>query len=295
MSIVIDNSFWNNAAANAFGSLFAISVSGLFIYLIINPVKRWIYRQDTKLGDILRSILAKITKPYGRLIIFILSLVYLYLNAPIKEISLVINFLVFISFFDKKNVIYKLTSTLNSFHDNFSNKNNQLDKTKWFVKTGTPKIYFEMGHPKLNLTMANPPETTNSFLLVKDKYIQRGIVECDLYLSPDSVFNIVFFCNEKSHKWHMARYEGRQTESDAFLIKDEGPGANWRFNKILGTRANPGQWNRIRVEFTTEKAKMFRNGDLLGEITNLPAFGNQVGFFNECGEVLIGDFSISEI
>lgn len=289
-----DQSFWSSALANALGTLIATIIITIVVYWVIKPFKYWLYRQNPKLANVLQWLLSKIMHPYTRFTIFVISIAFLYAQSPVKWFWLIVSLIVFMSFFSSDKRGYRLSSPSSIFSDNFTSSKNTIDASRWDIKTGQPSLFSDMGHPRLQLTMANPAQATNSFLIAKDLEIDRGTVECDIYLSPNSVLNIVFFCDDKQDNWHMARFEGRTADSDAFLIKDGGPGVNWRFNKILGTRTIDNQWHRVRVEFTSEKAKMFKDGDFLGEITNPPMFGKRVGIFNECGEVLIGDFTISK-
>lgn len=294
MKGLFDHYFWSNAISNAVGTLIAAIISAIFVYMIFNPIRRWLYQQNPRLAAVVQWVLSLITHPYIRLIVFVISIFILYIQGPMKGLWLTLSLIVFISFFSNYRKDYRLSSSSSIFSDNFQNSENKINTSKWNIKTGQPSLFFEMGRPRLRLTMASPVQATNSFLIAKDLEIDRGIVECDIYLSPNSVFNIVFFCDDKNDNWHMTRFEGRQTESDAFLIKDEGRGVNWRFNKILGTRTTEHQWHRVHVEFSSEKARMFKDGDFLGEITNPQILGKKVGIFNECGEVLIGDFTISK-
>lgn len=294
MNIAFDNTFWNSTFANALGTLIAATISAIFVYWILKPFRRWLYQQNPRLADILQWLLSKIMHPYVRLTVFVISIILLYIQGPMKWLWLTLSLITFISFFSKDKKYYSLSSPSSIFSDNFQNSENKINASKWEIKTGQPSLYFEMGHPRLQLTIANPIEATNSFLVAKNLGIDRGIVECDVYISPNSVFNIVFFCDDITDNWHMARFDSRKTESDAFLIKDKGKGVNWRFNKILGVRTTDSQWHRVRVEFGSDRSKMIKDGDFLGEITNPPMFGKRVGIFNECGEVLIGDFTISK-
>lgn len=292
---IFDEFFLRDALANALGTLIAAVVTGVVIYIIINPFRRWLNLHNPELGNILQILLSWIMFPYLRLSLFIISLLFLYLQEPYKSIWFVLSLITFLSFFRREKNLYPLSSPSSIFSDDFQNSKNQVSDSRWEIKTGSPSIEpLDMGHARLRLALATPQQATNSFLVAKNIGLERGIVECEVYLSPGSVFNIVFFCNEENDNWHMARFDARQTESDAFLIKDQGKGVNWRFNKQWGIRTNDNQWHRLRLEFNSEKARMFRNGDLLGEITNPQIFGKKIGMFNECGEVLVSNFTISK-
>ena len=47
------------------------------------------------------------------------------------------------------------------------------------------------------------------------------------------------------------------------------------------TRSNEGSWYRAKIEFSSERARMFKNGELVAEIINPKLFGKYIGLFNE--------------
>mgnify|MGYP001613485336 FL=1 len=172
----------------------------------------------------------------------------------------------------------------------------KLDTSVWSTKTGNPEIEKDFGKPApdLGLPMATPIQATNSFLLIKNLEFERGIIECDFYLEPHAVFNIVFFCDIKNDNWYMARYDSRLPDSsDGFLIKDQGHGVNWRGHRMSGTHTSEKQWHKARIEFNSEKASMYRDGELIAEIKNPNLFGKSVGFFNEVNHMHVDNFYIA--
>lgn len=290
-----DQSFWSSALANAMGSILASIIATMVSYWISLPFRQWLNLNIPKIGNFLQNILSWWAWPYVRFTIFLISVTLLYAELPNNNLWYFLSLVTFFTFFRKENTIASLSSPSSSFFDDFQNHNNKINTNRWKIKTGNPSISaLDMGTARLQLIASNPPTGTNTFLLANGIDIDSGVVECDFELSPNSVFNIVFFCDDISDNWHMARFESRQNDWDAFLIKEEGPGVNWRFNKKLGSRRNSLQKYRARVEFNSERARMFVNGDLIGEITNPKIFGGKIGMFNEVSDVIVGSFSISK-
>jgi hypothetical protein len=173
----------------------------------------------------------------------------------------------------------------------------ELDSDIWQTQTGQPIVENNFGKPSpgLGLPVATPAEATNSFLILKDSEFERGIVECDFYLEPGAVFNIIFFCDLDNNNWYMARYDSRSAgSSDGFLIKDRGRGVNWRFHSMSGTHTSEKQWHRARIEFTSEKVTMYKDGELVTGFNPTEVFGKQIGFFNEVQHVHVDNFYITK-
>lgn len=294
ISYFINSPFWQNTSANTLGTLMATLVIFIFTYWIIKPVQSWVYRQNPRIAIILQQILLIIGNSWLRGTIFALSILLIYFDWWKNYFSFGMSILMFLTFFKSKNMFSKLSFPSSTFSDEF--KSIEEIRRNWETVTGNIDIDKNDGQPQPSLWLerSEPREATNTFLLVKNLETQSGIIECDIKLGQDSLFNIVFFCNKTGHNWHMARWDTRRGTSDGFLIKTGGPGQNWRINNMVGTQTTPGSWHKVRVEFSNEKAKMFRDGELLAEITNPQMFGQQIGFFNECGEVRVDNFTFSE-
>lgn len=263
-----------------------------FVVLDQTKVRPWVYKYfKPVLVDIYQKIVDLLFNKYFRILIFALSIFLVNVGIN-KALFSIVATLVLLSFAIKQRYD-KLTFPSSEFSEGF-HKVEDIEKD-WLIKTGKVALDESMGRPRpsLKMILADPPEATNTFVLLKKLQKEYGVIECDIFLYAGSVINIVFLCDKEKDNWHMARFDTRDGTSDGFLIKDQGKGVNWRFNNMSGTRTNPGSWYRVRVEFNSEKARMFREGELLAEITNPQIFGNYIGIFNECGEVRTDNFTFS--
>lgn len=133
-------------------------------------------------------------------------------------------------------------------------------------------------------------QATNTFLILNGVEMESGIIECDYYLEPEGLLNVVVFCDISEQNWYMARYEARSTEHDGILVKGQGPGANWRHDTTGTSRSSARTWHKARIEFSSEKIVMYRDDELITEITAPNIFGKAIGLFNELNDVHIDNF-----
>lgn len=288
-----DNNFPRDVFAGTLGNLFSALVVALLGYALIDQTKLrpWIYKIiKPTIVNIIQKAVNLIFNKYSRIGLFLFSLIMV--NLAINKIWFsIVSVLIVFSFAFRQKFTRSVTSS--DFSDGFHRAEDI--NTNWRVKTGSPRLDNTKGlpQPSLILSLADPPQATNTFLLHRSLRAERGIIECDAFLNPESLLNIVFLCDSRDDNWHMARYDTRNGTSDGFVIKDGGPGANWRLNVTSGTRSTPGIWYRIKVEFSSERARMFRNGELLAEIINPQIFGSRFGFFNECGDINIDNLTFT--
>lgn len=279
------------ALGNFLGGILLTVLS--FIILDQTKVRPWIYKYFRPFFiEAYQKIVSFLFNKYLRVLVFIFSL--LMVNIGINSILFsMVATLVLLSFVFRQKYD-KLDFPSSEFSDGFDIPEDI--KRNWIIKTGEPSLDEGRGKPRpsLKLNVPDPPEATNSFLVLKDFKSEHGVIECDLLLGPGALVNIVFFCDKDKDNWHMARFDTRGGgSSDGFLIKDQGRGANWRGNQMSGTTTNSQSFYRVRVEFSSERARMFRDGELLAEITNPQIFGNYIGVFNEVGEAVIDNFTFS--
>lgn len=173
--------------------------------------------------------------------------------------------------------------------DNFDDKNSLSEK--WEIKTGIPEIDEKFGKPAPDLELKRTGEAgTNSFVWVKDVNSRSGVIECDFYLEPNSVFNIVFFADKIKDNWYMARFDSRQKFSDGFLIKNKGKGNNWDNFILSGTITEAKKWFRARIEFNENIVKMYKDGEIIAQFKSPQIFGDSLGMFNEVNDVHVDNF-----
>ncbi len=292
---LFDINFWSNTLANFIGSTLSWLVIGILSTILIKPLRKWIYRQSPKFAHLLLPVIDFLTSPAFLLVIFfvfqVLILFDIYTYVAIIATSSV--FLMTI-----KGDIFNLRA-IPSLSSQFSDEFHKMSdiNSNWITFTGSPTLDTDKGNPRpsLKLNFIDPPESTNTFLISRKIKSKRGMIECDVFLNQGAVLNVVFLCDKLNHNWHMARYDSRDRNTDGFVIKDMGKGANWRLNSMSTKRTNSGTWYKIKVEFSSERARMFRDGELIEEITNPQLFGEHIGLFNECAEVSIDNFRYSLI
>lgn len=288
----IVNDIISGTAANVFAGII-LALLALVILDEKKILRPWIYKlfrpfAATAIQRFLK-LLEFITNPWLR-VALIGYLIWTLNNQPNLLFSILILVISVTLFWRPKQRVSENPAP--EIYDGFD----KLDNSAWLTKTGNPEIEEDFGKPApdLGLPMATPIQATNSFLILKNLEFERGIIECDFYLEPSAVFNIVFFCDIKSDNWYMARYDSRLPDSsDGFLIKDQGHGVNWRGHRMSGTHTTEKQWHKARIEFNSEKASMYKDGELIAEITNPNLFGKSVGFFNEVNHVHVDNFYIA--
>ena len=48
MAINLDNNFWNNALANAVGTIIAAVITGVSGFFLFDPLRQWVYKNNPK-------------------------------------------------------------------------------------------------------------------------------------------------------------------------------------------------------------------------------------------------------
>ncbi len=281
----------NNGIASSLGNIVSAIILGIFGLLFLDEKRvlaPWIYKFfNKKVARAILFTLRLLYHPYFRVFI-ILGLLFFINYRNVNAIDILSSFLIsllFLSFLLKSGDKLKFTAAT-QISDSFKNL------TNWETKTGQPVIEPDFGKPAPDLGLRTfAGEATNSFVIIKDTEAERGVIECDIYLEENAVLNIVFFCNQDNDNWYMARFDSRATDSDGFLIKDEG---HWRFFKMSGTQTKTKDWVRARIEFNSTKVSMYKDGILLIEISNPNIFGKKIGIFNEVANVHIDNFSFTE-
>lgn len=276
-------------------SWFASLLSWLTIIifgLVFSPKRKlfpWLYRiSGRKLVTFIKYLIWVITSPMLR--IFLILLFLIFVSIKINYFYSVLIFLLALSLLwrPKKELFFNPPPF---FSDDFSKKG--TFSKDWKRVTGSPEPDETFGKPAPDLELKYiESQATNSFVLLRNINKEEGIIECDVNIETHGLLNIVFLCDQDNSNWYMARYDTRVGFSDGFLVKDGGPGNNWREFVMSGTRTHPRKWFRARVEFDEHRAKMFKDGELIAELDHPQRFGTRIGLFNEVNDVHIDNFSI---
>ena len=270
-------------------SLFALS---LFILDQKKIIKPWIYKYFNNTFKILLNSILKfleiLISPFSRIIIsaLLICLINIYNNIYFS----VILFLIILTFLIRPKS-YQRFLPVSDYSDEFKN----LDS--WEKARGLPEIENNFGKPVPDLILKyTGQDPVNSCLFHKKLEITKGIIECDFYLEPDAVFNIIFLADKKKEKWYMARFDSRSSDSDGFLIKTEGINQpNWNFHRMSGTHTSVHEWHRARIIINENKVAMYMDEQLIVEFDNPEQYGNHIGVFNEVNDVHVDNFTYTKI
>lgn len=281
--------------SNFIGSMLQWIVAGVITLAYLQSRKKLfpiIYKFfGQRIAEYFQKAINFIVDPRLRMVIIASLLTYLHFNHPSIGLSTAI-FLLSLSLLWKPKTKISF-DPLPTFSDDFSNKKHT--EKNWLAKTHKLEIENNFGKPAPDLGLRFiSTEATNTFLYLKDIEIEEGTVECDVYLEPGAVFNLVFLANISKHNWYMARLDTRERNSDGLLIKDKGPGNNWREHAMSGTRRKAKEWTRVRLEFGERKARLYANNEMLVEakIETTSAFGKKIGLFNELADAHIDNFAL---
>lgn len=291
----LDSFHWVEVIENALGNLifyFAVLIL-LFAYgQSRSKLLPFLYKRfGIKVARFFRILIFFLTSVNLRLgfIFFMLFIINFTIDRTNKALLSLFVFLLSLSILwkPKRKLFFDPASI---FSDGFDNK---LDDS-WDVKTGAPFIDTTFGKPSPDLELKRfSQQATNSFVVLKNHDIREGIIECDFNLEKGAIFNIVFLADISNNNWYMARFESRSGYSDGLLIKDSGPGNNWREFIMSGTNTEARKWFRARVEFSSKTIRMFKDNELIVQFYNPQMiFGGKVGLFNECNDVHVDNFTI---
>lgn len=281
----------NGAIANISAAL-VLFVLGL-LFLDNNKIlKPWLYKYGSKLSkglvDFFIFLIKIIADPIFRIILAGVFLVLINYKGGDLIYSLLVIFILWSFLWKSKRKSIFLPSP--KISDGFE----ELNSERWKIKTGNPIIENSFGKPAPDLGLSVFSEIrTDSFIILKERDIEQGVIECDFYLEDNAIFNIVFFADDEKDAWYMARYDSRGHYSDGFLIKN--PEKSWEEFKMSGTKTTIKKWHRARIEFNSTKVSMFSDDNLIMEFSNPNMFGKKIGMFNEINFVHVDNFSLTEM
>ncbi len=126
-----------------------------------------------------------------------------------------------------------------------------------------------------------------------------GLIECDVWLDPDALINILFRADVKNHRYYGARLETREKTPaskyyDKFLRRD-GPEGWWVEAQSLFTKTYPWAWYHMAVLFVGDQMELYKNGELVASWTDSKYESGQVGIMGEQGMVHIDNFRIRQV
>ena len=281
----------NGALANISAAV-VLFILGLLFLDNKKVLAPWIYKYFSRFGKIVVNCLIFLKKiiadPILRIILAGIFLIIINYNGGDLFFSFFVLLILWSFLWKSKRESNFLPSP--KISDGFD----RLDLERWEIKTGNPIIEDNFGKPAPGLGLTVFPEKrTDSFIILKEKDVEQGVVECDFYLEDNAIFNIVFFADDGKDAWYMARYDSRGHYSDGFLIKN--PEKSWEEFKMSGTKTTIKKWHRARVEFNSTKVSMYSDDILIMEFNNPNIFGRKIGMFNEVNFVHVDNFLLTEM
>lgn len=297
---------WNSTTRNIHTInlyILLIVVLALIALLLIfsSKIKSLIAKIPDSFG-ILRKILTWIfnflLSPYMKGIFFILITVAIVVDTTMftKIIGgILLSILYFLELREKKIILPWLQNKRPKFQDNF---NDGLEDN-WDVISGSFFLETNFGNPAPDLLLkqvGNASAAPQTFSLLKEVAISRpSVIECDVYIEPRGIFNLVFGFHKQENSYFMARLDSRDTEFDALLYKPSNEGWNFltRSDKYRTTFKT---WHRIKLEiYSSKKVNFFKNGDLiLSRELERSAYG-QIGVMSEEADVHVDNIVITEL
>jgi hypothetical protein len=285
----VEKIYPDSAKLNAFLRFFIGLLFAFFVILLIKLMLSLFEFLKENGPKFIKRIIVIILHPILKIIYLILTFIaIIYLSNFDFYITLLCIFALIISL---SSIRWLLVKAGYIFNDTFDN-----GLGSWKIITGNPSINQKFGKPapSLGLTVI-PGIRTNCFMeLLNIDTPRKGTIECDVYLEPNSLLNIVFKGDMKNKKWYMARLDtrGRETDKDAFL---KNRGQNWEFIKTSNENSVPRIWHKMKIGIDGSIARLFKNGKLIAEIDDEEFKNGKIGIFNEIGEVFIDNFSVKKV
>lgn len=180
-----------------------------------------------------------------------------------------------------------VSSTTLLFGDDFKTLGN------WETITGNPVIEENFGNPSPDVLLnKNPNDRTNSFIANKRATnLRNGSIECDIYLEPGSLINIIFRANLDEEKYYMARLDSRDNYFGSILRLD-GKTANWKEIAVASVRSEPRKWHHMKVIFKDDEIGLFKDDNLIASTKDSAYSQGSVGVFNEVESVHVDNFVV---
>jgi len=133
------------------------------------------------------------------------------------------------------------------------------------------------------------PHDNRSKVLLLEKLPQfvNGVIECEVYLEPNALFDVILRGSLADGEFYMARLDARPTMWDCILFTPKGKG--WReCNKDKGTlihHSPHGQWLKMRIVADGHRISLYRDAQLVDQVDDAKIMIGRVGLFAEVANV----------
>jgi len=124
----------------------------------------------------------------------------------------------------------------------------------------------------------------------------EGIIECDVFVLPDGLVNIIFHADAQKSRYHMARLDTRDGCFDSLL--EMGPGDAWfQYRGHRSELTPPNVWVHMRLEVYRQHVKLYRDGRLVSQL-HTSQFRHKlqqgfVGLFCEAAPAFVDNFRLT--
>lgn len=151
--------------------------------------------------------------------------------------------------------------------------------------------------PNLDLSVIKGVNTNCFLELLPVETPSVGSIECDVYLEPGSLLNVVFNADFSSGKYYMARLDtrgGSNKDNDAILKKPD-KSSSWQFVERSKEVSSAREWHRMKIKFNRGSVELFKDQKQIVRVDSVEEYGKKIGIFNEVGEVHVDNFSVISV
>lgn len=170
------------------------------------------------------------------------------------------------------------------------------DLEQWSPISGKPIISSERGKNRVKKSLLLDKDSSsrrNTCLLVKMNNIKNAIIECDVYLEPNAVFNIVFRSNLGVSNYYMARLDSRPRGGlNGFWIGERVD--SWR-HLTSKSKVLHGKWCHVILNVRDSHFILDIDGETLEADDNTYTSAGGIGMFNEINRVFVNNFTVTSL
>ncbi|MDD5223120.1 MAG: hypothetical protein PHE84_03945 [bacterium] len=265
------------------GSDIILSILIIFVFILIT-IFSVIFKKVRSFLEKIGNIIINFIRKYWRYLIIILLIslieviqlmIFPNINVVLLSLSYVLLLLLVILFFVPKREFQKY---FNYYEDDF-----RFGLSYWKInnknKNWKPQLDNNNG-----LIVIPHDDLSNVMVLKTIPNFMNGIIECVIYLSHNSTFNIIFRANLNENEFYMARVDSRLDHWDCILFKQKD--SNWKeCNKEnLKYHSPHNQFVKMRVEINDKHISLYRDSQLVDSVTNAISKTGEIGFFSELTE-----------
>jgi hypothetical protein len=124
----------------------------------------------------------------------------------------------------------------------------------------------------------------------------NGVIVCRVFMRPNAIFNVVVRANLVKNSFYMARLDTRSVYRDCILFKAEND-SSWKecndFASLKGFSPTE-KWMDMRVVVRKNIISLYRDEQLMDQITNANIDGTVIGIFAELANVYLDSIVVAQ-